>query len=105
MDEFLPTPLRTSRLPWEADLEHQSAAPAPHDSWGASVGTLEWSITAYKDGPGEPPAFLLGLRDLAVEEDVQHLFQAYPSLHDAVVAAEAVHGILLGQLRTQLQNP
>lgn len=105
MDEHLPPELRRSRLPWSSDLEHQSPAPRPNDSWAAVVGTLEWSIVAHKDAHDDPPAFLLGLRDLALEEDVSHLFHAYPTLHDAVVAAEAVHDHLLEQLRRRISRP
>lgn len=104
MDDRLPAPLRTSRLPWTPDLEHQSPAPAPNDSWAALVGTLEWSIITHDDPP-DPPSFLLGLRDIANEEDLQHLFQAYPSIHDAVTAAEATHSLLLEQLRRAITDP
>lgn len=105
MDERLPAELRCSKLPWVPDLEHQSPAPAPNDSWAALVGTLEWSLTAHRDDPEEPPAFLLGLRDLAGDQDILSLFRAYPSLHDAVVAAEAAHELLLAQLRHSLTSP
>jgi hypothetical protein len=102
MDERLPSELRCSRLPWSPDLEHQSPAPAPNDSWAALVGTLEWSLCAHKDAPDDPPAFLLGLRDLANDEDISPFFRSYPSIRDAVVAAEAAHGMLLEQLRRKL---
>jgi hypothetical protein len=102
MDERLPIELRYSRLPWSPDLEHQSPAPAPNDSWAALVGTLEWSLCAHQDAPDDPPAFLLGLRDLGADEDVSPFFRAYPSIHDAVVAAEAAHDLLLEQLRRRL---
>ena len=105
MDDHLPLDLRVSKLPWSPDLENQSPAPAPNDSWAAATGTLEWTLTAHQDAPGDPPAFLLGLRDIANDEDVQHVFQGYPSLHDAVVAAEAIHELLLEQLRQQLLRP
>jgi len=102
---MLPAALENSRLPWTPDLEHQCAAPAPNDSWAALVGTLEWSITAHADNPSDPPDFLLGLRDIANDEDIQHVFRAYPSLHDATTAAEAVHDLLLTQLRQKLLAP
>ena len=105
MDDRLPAALRVSRLPWTPDLEYQSPAPRPHDSWCALVGTLEWSIVVHHDDTLEPPAFLLGLRDLALEEDIGHLFRAYPSLHDAVTAAESAHELLLSQLRTAITSP
>ena len=104
MDSQLPTALANSRLPWAPDLEHQSSAPAPNDSWAALVGTLEWSITAHSDSEA-PPDFLLGLRDIANDEDIQHVFRAYPSLHDACIAAEAVHDLLLEQLKQRLRSP
>lgn len=105
MDERLPLALRISRLPWSPDLEHQSPAPAPNDSWCALVGTLEWSIVVHKETLDEAPAFLLGLRDIAQEEDIGEHFTAYPSLHDAVVAAEALHQHLLEQLRARIFRP
>jgi len=105
MDDRLPAVLKTSRLPWIPDLEHQCPAPANNDSWAALVGTLEWSIIAHQDNPLDPPVFLLGLRDLANDKDVQHVFRAYPSLHDACVGAEAVHDLLLTQLRQALLAP
>lgn len=104
MDDRLPALLQASRLPWTPDLKHQSPAPAPNDSWAAVVGTLEWSILAHL-GPDKPPSFLLALRNVAPEEDVQHVLTAYPSLHDAVTAAEATHSLLLEQLRAAVSNP
>lgn len=105
MDDRLPAELRHSRLPWTPDLEHQSPAPAPNDSWAALVGTLEWSLTVHRDSRDEPPAFLLGLRDLALEDDPGHSLRSYPSLRDAVVAAESAHDLLLEQLRQHLLRP
>ena len=104
MDEHLPVALRNSRLPWTPDLEQQAPAPAPNDSWAALVGTLEWSIITHLDHE-EPPSFLLGLRDIANEEDFQHVFQAYPSILLAVTAAEAHHDLLLEQLRRAITSP
>lgn len=104
MDDHLPAALRTSKLPWTPDLEHQAPAPAPNDSWAALVGTLEWSIIAHQDHD-EPPSFLLGLRDIVNEEDLEHLLQAYPTIHDAVTAAEATHALLLEQLRRAITDP
>ena len=105
VDERLPAALRDSKLPWAPDLEHQSPAPAPNDSWCALVGTLEWSLHAHQDAPDAQPVYMLGLRDIARDEDLQHFFKSYPSPDLANSAAEAVHDMLLEQLRLALENP
>jgi hypothetical protein len=104
MDPDLPAALRNSSLPWQADLEHSAPAPAPDDSWHALLGTLEWSIVAHRPGLGRSPEFLLGLRSLGEEDEVQGTW-TFHSLRDAVVAADAINDILLDQLRKLVRYP
>ena len=101
----LPKPLQESRLPWKADLDDQSAAPGPLDSWHAITGTLEWSLGVCQDDPSAPPLFALNLRNLASDEEYAHIFRTYPSLSEAVQAAEDVLTNLLDQLQTALLCP
>jgi hypothetical protein len=100
MDFSLPAPLHASRLPWAPDLEHQSAAPGPQDSWCAVTGSLEWSLVAHHD---PSPSFLLTLRELSSPDSPHHL-EEYSSLRDASVAADTLYSHLLNRLEQAVRS-